>query len=253
MAELLRDNPVSNFSAGFFYPFRGARLLLRYPSLLRYVVIPFIINALVFSGALYLGYAFFTGTVLPMVPAGDAWYWAILTYLLMAVALVVTAVIVFFSFTVVGNLIASPFNDLLSERAEQRLAGRLKEEPFSLRQFWRDARRVLIEEVKKMSIFVLLMLLLLPLNLLPGVGQAIYSVLATLVTLFFLVVEYLGYIMSRKRLGFARQRQFIRQRLFASLGFGTGVFCMLAIPFLQLLCIPFAVLGATLFYLETAK
>jgi CysZ protein len=245
MAAIPGDNPVSNFSRGFFYPFRGLRLIAANPSLLRYVAIPFLINLIVFSLSIYLGLGFFNHTVVEQIPQGDAWYWVILFYAAWVVAILLTAVLVFFAFTVVGNLIASPFNELLSERAEEILTGHRDEEPFSLKGFAADARRIMAVEVKKLSLFVLGMAALLLLNFIPALGQLLYSITAALFTLFFLVMEYLGYVFERKKFAFAAQRRYIFRRKFLMLGFGTGVFCILAIPFLQFLCLPLAVLGAT--------
>lgn len=250
MTDASRSGPLASFARGFFYPFRGGRLLLKFPGLLRYILIPLVINILVFTGVVYFGFDLFNNVVTGLLPTGEAWYWALLYYLLWLVAIVVTAVVVFFVFTVVGNLLASPFNDLLSETVERKLAGETKEEAFSWRGFWREAWRVFVDESKKISVFVVVMLLLLLLNLVPAVGQLLYSVLAVLTTLFFLTVEYLGYAMNRHRLGFGEQRRFIFRRKFLSLGFGVGVMCILVIPFLQFLCIPVSVLGGTLLFLE---
>lgn len=245
-------NPVSNFSRGFFAPFRSIRFLITHPGLLRYIVIPFLINLVVFSGSVYLGFDFFNDSVVNMIPQGEAWYWALLYYFIWVVAVLVTAIIVFFSFTVVGNLIASPFNDLLSERTEQLLSGIKNEESFSFKQFARDALLTLATEVKKLSIFVCVMLFLLLLNFIPGIGSAIYSVLAVALTLFFLVVEYMGYVFSRKRMTFREQRRYIFSRNLKMLGFGAGVLSLLAIPFLQFACIPIAVVGGTQLWCEDA-
>ncbi len=245
MANLLRNNPLTNFTRGFFYPFNSARFLLGHPSLLKYVAIPFLINLVVFSSAVYLGFDFFNDVVIHYVPRGEAWYWAILYYFSWLIAVLVTAVVVFFSFTVVGNLVASPFNDLLSERTEELLTGRKHDQPFVFSEFWKDTLRVIGVEVKKMGLFVAVMVLILPLNLLPGLGSLIYSVLAVSLTVFFLVVEYLGYVMARKRLTFRQQRRYIFGRLATMAGFGVGVLAILAIPFLQFLCIPVGVVGAT--------
>ncbi len=240
-----RGNPLSRFSRGFFSPFQAGKFLLRHPGLVRFVMIPFLINLLVFSAAVYLGFHFFNSTVSGHIPSGEAWYWALLYYFLWVVAVLLTAVLVFFTFTVVGNLIASPFNDLLSERTEEILAGRRIEENFSFRLFWRDARRTFIEEVRKIGLFVGGMILLLLLNLIPVIGTLLYAFLSILFTLFFLVVEYTGYVFGRKRVPFRDQRRYIFARPFLMLGFGCGVLAVLAIPFLQFLCIPVAVVGAT--------
>lgn len=253
MAAIIRDNPLSNFSRGFFYPYRGLRLISRYPSLLRYIAIPFLINLVIFSLCVYFGLDFFSDTVVEQIPQGEAWYWAILYYAAWVVAVLVTAVLVFFTFTVVGNLIASPFNEILSERAEERLTGHSDDEPFSIKGFLADARRAMTVELRKLSCFVVGMAALLLLNLIPFVGPLLYSLSAIFFTLFFLVMEYLGFVFERKKLTFGQQRSFIFGRKFLALGFGAGVFCLLAVPFLQFLCLPLAVLGATQLWCDSSS
>ena len=183
-------------------------------------------------------------------PQGEPWYWAALYWLVWTRAVLVTAVLVFFTFTVVGNLIASPFNDLLSERTEEVLSGQTNDEVFSIRQFLGDAWQTVMMEAKKMSVFVVIMLLILPLNLLPGIGSGIYTVLAVSLTLFFLSFEYLGFVMVRKRKFFSEQKSYIFARKFLMLGFSCGVMALLLIPFFQMLCIPLAVIGVTRLWCE---
>lgn len=250
MSEQVRKNFVVNFSRGFFAPFRSVRLLRIHPRLIQYIVIPFLINTLVFSGAVYLGLDFFGSTVVEYIPQGEAWYWSVLYWFLWLLAVLLTAVLVFFSFTVVGNLLASPFNDLLSERTEEVLGGSVSDESFSFARFLSDAWQTILMEAKKMWVFVVIMVLILPLNLLPGVGNSLYTVLAISLTLFFLCFEYLGFVLVRKRKFFREQKNYIFARKFLMLGFSCGVMVLLAIPLFQLLCIPLAVIGATRLWCE---
>lgn len=239
-----------DFPRGFFTAFRGGRLLLRYPRLLKLVFIPLLINVVTFSLAVYFGLQFFHDFVLELLPQGDAWYWVALYYALWLVAGLLTLILVFFSFTVVGNLIAAPFNELLSERIEGKLLAGVAEQPFSLALFWRDMLRAWLVELKKLSLFVVAMLLLWLLNLLPVIGSLLFGVLSILLTLFFLAWEYLAFVHERKGHDFRLQRQFLMQHKLLVLGFGCGVLLMLMIPFLQLACIPVAVSGATLLWCE---
>jgi CysZ protein len=239
-----------NFSRGFFAPFRSVRILRSNPRLIQYILIPFLINTLVFSGAVYLGLDFFGSTVVEYIPQGEAWYWSVLYWLLWSVAVLLTAVLVFFSFTVVGNLLASPFNDLLSERTEEVLSGAVNDQPFALGRFFSDALQTVLMEAKKMWIFVVIMVFILPLNLIPGIGNSIYTVLAVSLTLFFLCFEYLGFVLVRKRKFFREQKSYIFGRKFLMLGFSCGVMALLTIPFFQLLCIPLAVIGVTRLWCE---
>jgi CysZ protein len=245
-----KRNFIVNFSRGFFAPFRSVRILRSNPRLIQYILIPFLINAVVFSGAVYLGLDFFGSTVVGYIPQGEAWYWSAIYWLIWIVAVLLTAVLVFFSFTVVGNLLASPFNDLLSERTEEALSGSVNDEPFSLRGFFRDALKTIMMEAKKMLVFVVIMVFILPLNLLPGIGNSIYTLLAVSLTLFFLCFEYLSFVFVRKHQFFRAQKNYIFARKFLMLGFSCGVMVLLSIPFLQLFCIPLAVIGATRIWCE---
>jgi CysZ protein len=65
-------------------------------------------------------------------------------------------------------------------------------------------------------------------------------------TLYFLVIEYTGFVFGRKALGFAVQRRFVARRRGLWLGFALAVFALLLVPLIQLLTIPLAVVAATL-------
>ncbi|MGB6289658.1 MAG: EI24 domain-containing protein [Desulfobulbales bacterium] len=240
----LKNNPVSNFSQGFLYPFRAGKFIKGHPVLFKYIIVPFLINFVILSVAVFWGLSFFNSVVVHYIPQGDAWYWVILSYFLWTVAILMTMVLVFFGFTVTGAIISSPFNDILSEKTEELLTGIHNEEPFVFKVFLRDAMHTVMDESKKIIIFVALMAFLLPLNLCPG-GSLPYSILSVLLTIFFLVVEYTGYVFYRKHLTFRDQRNFIYSQKFLMLGFGTGVMGVLAVPFLQFFCIPLGVVGAT--------
>lgn len=250
MREPEKRNFAVSFSRGFFTPFRSVRMLRRKPRLVQYILIPFLINTLVFSVAVFLGLDFFGSTVVEYLPQGEAWYWSVIYWFLWMVAVLLTAVLVFFSFTVVGNLLASPFNDLLSERTEEILSGKVNTESFSINRFLHDALQTILMEAKKMWVFVVIMVFILPLNLLPGIGNGFYTLLAVGLTLFFLCFEYMGFVLVRKQQFFREQKNYIFARKFLMLGFSCGVMVLLAIPFFQLFCIPLAVIGATRLWCE---
>jgi CysZ protein len=250
MLSVLADNPLARFSQGFFYPFRAGRYLAGHPRLWKFVLIPLLINVVVFSALVYGGFLFFDAYVLHLIPTGEAWYWLFLYYALWLVAAAVTGVLVFFTFTLVGNLIASPFNDLLSERTEGLISGTQPEHRFTWAVFWADAKRILALEVKKMAVFVLAMLLVFCLNLVPVVGSLLFSLLAFVLTVSFLAVEYLGFVAGRKEFTFRQLRRYFFSRFSLLSGFGTGVFVLLAIPFLNFVSIPLGVVGATLIWLD---
>ena len=242
--------PVAGFSRGFSYPLRAIKFFRQKPGLLKYLLIPFFINLLVFTLTVYFGLDLFQRMLEAYAPSTEVWYGTLLYYLSWMVASLLTTVIVFFSFTVIGNLIASPFNELLSERTEVLISGVPSGEPFSLKLFWNDSKYAVVLEIKKMAVFVSCMVLLFGINFIPGFGTLIYAVLAPAFTLFFLAVEYMAFVLMRKQLSFSEQRRYIFKHPILMLGYACGVFCMLAIPFVQLFCIPLAVVGATLLWCD---
>jgi CysZ protein len=223
---------------------------LKHPGLLRFVAIPFVINLVVFSLAVYFGMDLFTHLLEQYLPHGEAWYLVVLYYLAWVVAGLLTTVAVFFGFTVVGNILASPFNELLSERIEILVTGIEAEAPFSVSSFVSDSGRAMLIEFKKQLFFIGGMILLLLMNLLPAFGPLAYAILAPLFTLFFLVIEYLSFVLMRKQVSFRYQRHYVFSRPLLMAGFGCAVFCLLAIPLLQFFCIPLAVSGATLLWCD---
>jgi len=132
----------------------------------------------------------------------------------------------------------------LSEKTESLLGGQAAAGPFSLSAFLHSAGKSMLTEVKKISFFLVGMGGLLLLNLLPLLGTLLYPILSIAWTAFFLVIEYTGYVFSRRGLSFAAQRQIIFANAALMTGFGLGLFCLLAIPFLQFFCIPLGVVGA---------
>jgi len=242
--------PVAGFVRGFSYPLRAIKFFRRKPGLLKYLAIPFFINLLVFVTTAYFGLDLFQGMLESYAPSTEVWYGILLYYLVWTVVLLLTTVVVFFSFTVIGNLIASPFNELLSEQTEELVHGTRNEESFSLRRFWKESRYAILVEIKKMAVFVSCMVVLFGLNFIPGIGSLIYAVLTPLFTLFFLVIEYMAFVLMRKQLSFTEQRRYIFKHPILMLGYACGVFCMLAIPFIQFFCIPLAVVGATLLWCD---
>ncbi|MDY0211394.1 MAG: sulfate transporter CysZ [Desulfuromonadaceae bacterium] len=221
--------------------------LYRNPSLFRYAAIPFFINVVVFIAIIFLGNEYFSYLVGSYISTGDNWLWQILAWGARGVAFLFMLVVVFFTFTVVGNFIAAPFNDVLSEKTEHMLMDTTCSEAFSVAALFSDVWRTVVDEVRKLSMFVIVMMLLLPVNFIPLIGPPVFGICTVLLTLYFLVVEYTGFVFSRKRLRFSHQRVFIRTHRTQALGFGLAVMLTLMLPLVQFLTIPLAVVAATLF------
>jgi CysZ protein len=243
------DLPPSPTS-GFRYPFRGLKFLASHPRLLGYVAVPLTINTLLYSGFVWFVSSQFGGWLERLLPTGDAWYWTLLSYFLWVVFALFLMAVVIYTFTIIGNLILAPFNDLLSEKVEWVYSGRRLDQPFRLGEFLSDMKRSLKAELGRLLLFAAGFLVLLSLNLVPVFGTAAYGLLFTLYTLFFLGWEYLDYSMERSRFSFSDKRRTVGTNLPSLLGFGAAAAVLLFVPLLNLLAIPICVTGATLLFCD---
>ena len=245
------------FAGGASYIVEALRWPFRkHPGLLVYVAIPALINVLLFA-LLVLLLSNYGGDMVAAVESlleGDQpWYLAWLVWLARALLWIVLLMLVLaVSFVVVyvlGNVLAAPFNDLLSEQVERRRLGGA-EQPFSLRRLLEDIGFTIREELRRLGFFLAASCLLLLLHLIPLVGSAAQGLLGGWLTLLFFALEYLDLPLARRRVGFRKRWMLVWQHRMLCTGFGCATAVLLYIPLLNFLCIPIAVIGGTLMYAD---
>jgi len=108
-------NPIG----GAGYLLRGMRLITQL-GFRRFVFMPLLINILVFSAAIWYGFSRFKSFLAWMESELLSWLqW--LDWFLWPMFILALVVFVFYSFTLVANLLAAPFNGLLAEKVERHL------------------------------------------------------------------------------------------------------------------------------------
>lgn len=229
---------------GFGYALRGLRLVLR-PELRAFILIPFLINLLVFGGLLWLGVQQFGQFIDWMLPP-DGWL-SYLRWLLWPISALCALLIVFFSFTGLANLLASPFNALLAERVELLLRGRTATPGGPP---WKAVLPAIASELNKLLYFLLRAVPLLLLFLIPGLNL-LAPLLWLLFSCWYLALQYADFPMGNHGIAPARQRQLLRQQRLTALGFGGGITLLMLVPLLNLLAMPAAVAGATALWCDT--
>ena len=235
--------PVS----GIGHAMEGLRLVMR-PELRSFVIIPFLVNLLVFSGLVWLGISQFEHFMNWMLPQ-DGWL-SYLRWLLWPVFALAAVLIVFYTFTAFANLIASPFNSRLAEKTEQLLTGK-KPESTDV-PLWKDIMPSIWSEIRKMIYFMLRAIPLLILLLIPGIN-AIASVLWLLFSIWFMAIEYGDYPMGNHGIKFADQHKRLKAKRMTALGFGGGINLLMLIPVVNFLAMPAAVAGATAMWCKSLK
>lgn len=244
-------NPVTQFASGPTYLARGFALL-RERALRRYVVIPILINIVLIVGLLSLVGWELSGwldTWLAGLPGWLAWLENVLWW----IAMVLCTLMFCYVFTLLANLIASPFNGMLSARVELLVTGTAPESGMSLGGEMLDG---VTGELRRLRYYVgraaLLGLASLVLLFIPVANLAI-APLWFIFGAFMLAFEYLDQPMANRGLSFNHKMIRMRARRWQHLGFGSVVTLATAVPLANLVVMPAAVIGATLLYLETAE
>jgi CysZ protein len=239
----MANNPLS----GAGYLLRGLSLITR-PGLRRFVLIPLLINILIFSLLIWLGVDQFEVLMNRFLPADGGWL-AWLRWLLWPLFALALVLVVFYTFTVIANLLAAPFNGMLAEQVERYLGGEMPNQSGGFKQIVKDFLPSLASELRKMGYFLLRAIPLLILFLIPGLNIAA-PFLWLLFSAWFLALEYGDYPMANHGLSFAEQRQRLRQTRFTALAFGGGLTLLMMVPILNFVAMPAAVAGATVFWKE---
>ena len=119
------------------------------------------------------------------------------------------ALAVYFLFTLVGGVLASPLLDRLSERVEGLQAQGLRPAP---RGSLASSLRALREEARRAGFFLVLQAALWVLAWIPGLAPLAWLA-ALLLCVFFLPLDYTGYVLDRRELPFRLRRAWLwRQR-----------------------------------------
>jgi CysZ protein len=234
----MKNNPFS----GALYFLRGVRLIFA-PGVRAYVAVPLAVNVLLFSALIYFGTGEFGELLDWLLPDWLDW----LSWVLLPLFVVVALVIVFFTFSLVGNLIAAPFNGLLAEAVECHLTGTTI--PGGWKKMLADLGRTMASELRKLAYIVLWGIPVLVLFVIPGLNVAA-PFIWMLFGAWMLAISYVDYPMGNHSLTFPEQRRRLGERRYLALGFGGAVMCALAIPVLNFLVIPAAVAGATILWVE---
>ncbi len=236
----MKGNPF----LGASYLLRGFSLILK-PGLRSYVIVPLLINVVLFSVLIVVGAQQFNQLMLWLLPEWPTW----LSWLLWPLFAVTISGVAFFTFLSVCNLIGAPFNALLAERVEEKLRGCVQQSPFQLAQVLRTFIPTLISEINKILYFALRALPLLLLFLIPGVN-IIASVLWMIFSAWILALEYADFPMANHDIRFTEQRILLQKKRLMVWGFGAAILLLLMIPLVNFLAMPTAVAGATAMWLE---
>ena len=220
--------------------------LLKRSELRKFILIPLLINLVLFAGAFALAGYFFADFLQWLIPAWLDW----LRWLLWPVFGLAFILMTFFTFTLVANLLAAPFYDKLAERTEELLTGgppRRKDESFA-----KSVAKEMGAELRRLLYFVLRVIPLAILSVIPGVNL-VAPFLWMLFNAWFLGLEYTAYPLANHGLLFPEQRQLLKKARLGSLTLGGVVMFGVGVPLLNIVMPPAAVIAATVYFVNARR
>lgn len=237
---------VADLFVGPRYLLLGFRLITR-RGLRRFFLAPLFINVVVFAGLIWLAANQFGILVDWLLPSGDAWWAALARGILWVFFALAAGLLMFFLFTVVANLIGSPFNGVLAERVEQHLGSAAQAD--STVTWVSSIAGPVINELRKLAYFLVVVLFPLGLTLIP-MANVVAPIVWLMVTSWMLALEYLAYPMENHGLKFSEVRRTAKGNRLMTLGFSAAVVVATLVPVVNLVVMPASVAGATAMWFE---
>jgi len=260
---------IRGFVRGVFSLPRGALYLIARPSLWYLAAVPVLISVVLFVSFAVLCF-FLMDPLLdrlqelpaPVHPSSAldwigyapaaALHWGAThapRWLWQAVLWVLFFLVMWLTFITLVNIVAGPWNEALSARIEDLLAGTDRAPPDDLSQNLRDLARGIRHSLIRLCIFWTVYLPLLILSLIPtGVTELLFLVVGIPWSSFFVALEFADIPESRRRRGLWDKFRTVWAHRAPMMGFGVASFFLLMIPLVNLLTVPVAVTGMTLLY-----
>jgi CysZ protein len=233
---MLVDKKANNPAVAIGCFLQGIKLLGSKP-LRRFVIIPILINIVLYSIAFALGYYYLADVIDHFIPSWLQW----LRWLLWPLFFSCFFSLLFFSFMVLANLLAAPFYGRLSAKTLATITGQ------TAAIIDLPVAKVLWAELKRGLYFVLKAIPLLIISFIPGLN-VIAPVLWVLFSAWSMALEYMAYPMENAGLLFSEQKKLLRGMRLGAYSFGGIAALALSIPILNFIVAPAAVVGATLFF-----
>ena len=208
------------------------------PGIRRFILLPLAVNITLFAAGSYAAFHYSDALVESLLPGWLAWlHW--LLYPLLAVALLI---LTYYSFSLMANLIAAPFNSLLAAAVEKAERGEPAPADTPL---WREIVASFAQELHKLLYFLALALPTLILALiLPPLAPFLWFAY----TAWCAALQYLDYPMANNAIRFRAQRARLRQNRADTLACGGAISLLTTIPVLNLVAMPVGVIAATLYW-----
>lgn len=222
--------------------------LIRRPGLRQYLIIPTTINVIVLVALIAVCWTHFGDWVDMIIGWFPDWLSAIY-WLIWGIALIVMVVMVLFVFTFLANIIASPFNAILSIRVEEALTGK---PPVSNVSWLMVLPRSVGRELMKLLYILPRLIGLVIITVIPVIN-IVSPVLWLLFGAWMMAIQYTDYGADNNDVSFPDLKERLSRRRFQALLFGLPAYLLLTVPVVNLILMPVGVAGGTRFWVDHLK
>lgn len=240
LLKLEKGGTGSQIFGGLQTTFSSVKFMAKNRELWPYAALPALINLGVFvmtAGFLLWNADWF---MLPEPSPGGISYYVLMVLWWMFRVLIYPLLIVvaYFLTLILAGIVASPFNESLSERAEELMMGKtVPSESGWKAMIVGGARGVATAAATGIPRAIIVVAL----GIIPGIGP----ILAMIVGAYFIAVGYTDYAFERRKYSIRQKLQTVWRHRKMALGFGFGANFLLLIPLVNFLCMPIAVVGGT--------
>jgi CysZ protein len=235
--------------AGALAPWRGLRYLAGRPGLWPWLAAPVVGFVVVLVPTAWWTWASFPTWIAGIAPPPDvdvlAGVWWLAVRVLSVVVFVGLAAVEW----VVVSAVTRPAYGVVTERVEDEIAG--VEAAFDLPALLGDAGWSVVHSLLALAVYVAVSVVISAVALVPGVGEVVAPLLWTGASVLWLARELVDGPLSRRQLGFAAKLAFVRDHLPEMTGLGLVTAAALTVPIVDLVVLPAAFVGATLWYVES--
>ena len=249
--------PLSN---GITLIFRGFELA-KQPNIRPYMVVPLIVNILLFSVAGYFAIDLINDALSGLDDTVDLWSWldwlepvintiaSTLKWVLLIAAILLILFMAGSVFTMITHMLVSPFIGVLAEKVEKEL----HETDYPSHTVMQIAGRTIKREFTKLKYWITralgLLVITIILSFIPVV-QMISPVLWYLFGAWILALQYIDVPADNNGKSFEEVLGLMQKNRAEVMGFGGATLLITSIPIINLVIIPVAVAGSVIFWVE---
>lgn len=234
--------PITAFSNGFGFLFEGLNLVRKTKGMMKWILIPLILDFAMLLAGLYFGFAWIEGlityTVTLLADPGN-WLFSLLYYPLLIILGFGFFVVLLYGTFILSTIIASPFNSLLAEKALVEL-GAIAERPFHLWRWIKISVRMVVISLIRATIFLFFGIFIFVLSFFPGL-----NFLGTYIALLIIASDSADYSFEVLEMSLADRFKFIGDKMPQFSGMAASLGLTLLLPGLTLLILPLSVVGAS--------